>query len=49
MYPRNVNNKMGKPTAIRREVTTLWVVNGTKIPQYGSIILKIKHKDTPAI
>ena len=49
IYPRYVSSKMGKPTAIRREITTRWAVNGTKIPQYGSVILKIKHKDSPII
>ena len=38
---------MGKPTAIKREATTLWVGNGTKIPQYRSLILRIKHQDSP--
>ena len=33
----------------KRETTTLWAVNGTKIPQYGSSIPKIKHQDSPTI
>ena len=37
MYPRDISNKMGKPTTIRRDVTTLWAVNSTKIPHYESI------------
>ena len=49
IYPRDVSNKIGKPTAITREVITLWAVNDMKISQYGSIILKIKHKDSPTI
>ena len=49
MYPRGVSNEMVKPTAIKREATTLWAVNGTKIPQYGSFTLKIKHQDSLTI
>ena len=51
IYPRGVSNEMGKLTTIKRETTTLcWGgVNGTKILQYGSLILKIKHQDSPTI
>ena len=45
MYPQNIEI----PSNVKREITTLWAVNGTKIEQYGSIILKIKHKNSPTI
>ena len=38
-----------KPTIIKRETTILWAVNRTEILQYGSLILKIKHQDSPTI
>ena len=31
MYPQVVSNEMGKLTTIKKEATTLWAVNGTKI------------------
>ena len=49
MYPQNNYESIGIPSNIKREITTLWAVNGTKIQQYGSIILEIKHKNSPII
>ena len=49
MYQQDISNEMRKPTAIRRKVTTVWSVSGTKIPQYGSMILKIKLKGSLTI
>ena len=49
MYPQNNYGSIEIPSNIKREITTLWAVNGTKIEQYGSIILKIKHRNSPPI
>ena len=49
MYPQNNYGSIEIPSNVKREITTLWAVNGTKIEQYGSIIPKIKHKDSPTI
>ena len=58
MYPQNNYGSIEIPSDVKREITTLWAVNGTKtlwavngtkIEQYGSIILKIKHKNSPTI
>ena len=47
IYKKNVPQKnygtIEIPTNVKREITTLWAVNGTKIEQYGSIILKILY------
>ena len=49
MYPQNNYGSIEIPSNVKREITTLWAVSGTKIEQYGSIILKIKHKNSPTI
>ena len=49
MYPQNNYGTIEIPSNVKREITTLWAVNGTKIKQYSSIILKIKHKNSPTI
>ena len=49
MYPQNNYGSIEIPSNVKREITTLWAVNGTKIEQYGSIKLKIKHKNSPTI
>ena len=49
MYPRNNYGSIEIPSNVKREITTPWAVNGTKIEQYGSIIMKIKHKNSPTI
>ena len=49
MYPQNNYGSIEIPTNVKREITTLWAVNGTKTEHYGSIILKIKHKNSPTI
>ena len=41
MNPQNNYDSIGILSNVKREITTLWAVNGTKIQQYGSIILKI--------
>ena len=49
MYPQNNYGSIEIPSNVKREITTLWAVNGSKIEQYGSIILKNKHKNSPTI
>lgn len=49
MYPRNIVKSTKQPISVKRESITLWAINGTKISHYGSIILKIKHKDLATI
>ena len=49
MYPQNNHGSIEIPSNVKREITTLWAVNGTKIEQYGSIRLKVKHKNSPTI
>ena len=41
MYPQNNYDSIGILSNVKREIT--------KIQQYGSIILKIKHKNSPTI
>lgn len=49
MCPYNIDRNSDRPLSLKMEQTTLWAVNGTKIPQYSSIIFNIKHKDSATI
>ena len=49
VYPQNNYGSIEIPINLKREITTLRAVKGTKIELYGSIILKIKHKNSPTI